>query len=1364
MEFLSFTRVKAFRQWLSGLLRRNLLRVIVIAIFIVVTGAVTVVAKSGGGGSRTRLQFLTCRSVSRPLSLPLAPMIAAHRGQLYVLPRLTTDSGLSKLILREQFFLPWLAAIFTLGLCLMLSFAWLKNKSNTPFKPELNSTGPRHPIVVDFNSQESGLITISKLSVRNKHRAGEYLSDAPQPQVRAVIKLNYTPLNHLEFDVKEDVEPIGFRIIDTEGNGAAQSTNPTGSLASEVILPVTPGKYVELCLAPEAILDYLQKPKLQHEITCNISLTVSGDGDRAPGQGTGQTSPDGFRFTDAVTDHLPLEDEKPVFAGKTNFVTRMLSGALRALRKEKIALPHTASCDVKFQLHIISERPTPPELSVLAVSRQVHFDPGQKIKVAHFQFTSRARHRCAETFFSEDYKIRATKNGRPLPDTTIQLSPPNILLKKGESVDVWATLDCDDQNVGEPEAEIDHYGFTVTDHEGKELAHGPYEFTLLRNPERTNLYLRVKFMDIEREIFWDCEGQIVQRFIKSEYAAIEDRISQDSQLDLGAEEPLSLRISRPAIGSPKSPLRSSQKTTARPDTVLEITIGNTAKEGEDGHVSMKVKAAFKPDLQFADRITYRSGSAGEVSFLFEHLNDGQVDQGDESSLIEVHDGEAPATLATNIEYSSIEYVKDGGIPHTNCHIELQLDLQITPPGEQPIDRPLQLKIPVHLVQLLGDRFLCIDFGTSAIAVAIGDKGGDGIEMVDLQKIIAYKDGHGYGVYDPDNIERDTCFLPSWVICDADQRLKKIESQGEGSERLSDRNTASLRPGDASFVGLPAAELDLERNINRVVFGLKSWLGNSSYYVPLGEEITYEENGQEVVDDEVPLDDLMVSAFAALAETYLRQQPGLMPHQVVVCYPNTFTKQHQLRLKRIVSRALMKPLDLVSEDHIKMISESDAVAYFYYESQEHDPGGKDFERLLVYDFGAGTTDISIISFKWEKKVQKNWTIESRIGVPLAGNHFDELIARLIHDLLDKGNILDDRFEYKYKIAIDEPRPSSFITEQAPVEKGDPAYAKAMLNLWKAIRIAKHNWKKGDPLKVKVGYWAVETEPFIIRLKQSIDYEKVKQEDEGMFAEQPHSPRPYLWVDSARVQWLSIPYEVIKEDDRIKAFMEFITQTIIEEAQAFAGVGPDKKITTVIVSGRGSQLPDLEDGVIETVSRLSGKVDKSNLSEMRGGKINLKQAVAHGAIAWQVMEDFLKDGVIDEFNLPLAIITRPGRKLIPRDEWEEIEMVRQKGFKIIELMSKSPNLSWKEDRLHPYRRYLYVIPPGAPYQTERYVNKKDWILSVRAELEADKLKIRFIDSSRQERKASQETIRANRVIGRSPWPFGKGPLHPEGPPED
>lgn len=117
-------------------------------------------------------------------------------------------------------------------------------------------------------------------------------------------------------------------------------------------------------------------------------------------------------------------------------------------------------------------------------------------------------------------------------------------------------------------------------------------------------------------------------------------------------------------------------------------------------------------------------------------------------------------------------------------------------------------------------------------------------------------------------------------------------------------------------------------------------------------------------------------------------------KLILTYPNTYTQNVLEKLRVLVSEKIEG-----LSGFVEMVPESDAVVAYYFNERINYFGDDakeaeirkinvGTERVIIYDMGAGTLDLSLVSItrkENEKSVSAN--IEKKIGIPIAGNYLD-----------------------------------------------------------------------------------------------------------------------------------------------------------------------------------------------------------------------------------------------------------------------------------------------------------------------------------------------------------------------------------------
>jgi len=116
-------------------------------------------------------------------------------------------------------------------------------------------------------------------------------------------------------------------------------------------------------------------------------------------------------------------------------------------------------------------------------------------------------------------------------------------------------------------------------------------------------------------------------------------------------------------------------------------------------------------------------------------------------------------------------------------------------------------------------------------------------------------------------------------------------------------------------------------------------------------------------------------------------------KLIVTYPNTYTPILLDRLRNLIVDSGLFP-NLQTED-LHLIPESDSVVAYYINKKINDEGidinPGEIKRMIIYDMGAGTLDLSLIELSsTDGNLKANFI--KRIGVPIAGEYFTYLLYK------------------------------------------------------------------------------------------------------------------------------------------------------------------------------------------------------------------------------------------------------------------------------------------------------------------------------------------------------------------------------------
>ena len=320
--------------------------------------------------------------------------------------------------------------------------------------------------------------------------------------------------------------------------------------------------------------------------------------------------------------------------------------------------------------------------------------------------------------------------------------------------------------------------------------------------------------------------------------------------------------------------------------------------------------------------------------------------------------------------------------------------------------PFASEIIFKLEKYSGNFWLALDFGTSATVAAYTDGASITREkeddlLVNLQTPLSrYVDE-----YEKEAInEKNSPFLSSEILL--------RPNNGKGKALVQSTNYHD------DIVQLSPTIKKASKNLHLKIPFLKSLIGMDTipvYFQKLNDYEYYLNSRGEKYrfgDKPIQVSTILANTYKSLVRDFIIPQIGDhgQLNKIIISVPNTFTPIHLNLIKNLI----LEKFQNFRKDYIFFISESDAVACNYLMNWEDYNFGrpaelkrKDTEYVLVYDIGAGTTDLTYFSIKQHRGGKKEVEILGRLGKTTAGNYLDYKIAEIIDHLFEAE---DKRFNF------------------------------------------------------------------------------------------------------------------------------------------------------------------------------------------------------------------------------------------------------------------------------------------------------------------------------------------------------------------
>ena len=324
----------------------------------------------------------------------------------------------------------------------------------------------------------------------------------------------------------------------------------------------------------------------------------------------------------------------------------------------------------------------------------------------------------------------------------------------------------------------------------------------------------------------------------------------------------------------------------------------------------------------------------------------------------------------------------------------------------------KFSLDMKLHQLPYPKWLGIDFGTSAIVSEFGEDNVLNLHEVKDQVFASVEDEDT-----PDMFEKGTPFLSSNIVYRGNALVR---ARNLGVSQLLSENSGST-DYHALAVCLSPTTSQEDQNNRYLLPCLKLLMGyNVLPNVNSYKDFKYQSRGDDgeslqeynliatnsAIDEEpdfaalAHVNALFGEVYRELLQYYIKpcvQGDIKKVNKLVLTVPNTYTPVHLETLREIIEESFS---DMNIRD-VRFVSESDAVACYYQShwnainkklKRNEKQSLKDFERVLVYDMGAGTLDVTLFEKSRSEDGKLEVTVKGKIGISKAGNYLDSVLAR------------------------------------------------------------------------------------------------------------------------------------------------------------------------------------------------------------------------------------------------------------------------------------------------------------------------------------------------------------------------------------
>jgi len=308
------------------------------------------------------------------------------------------------------------------------------------------------------------------------------------------------------------------------------------------------------------------------------------------------------------------------------------------------------------------------------------------------------------------------------------------------------------------------------------------------------------------------------------------------------------------------------------------------------------------------------------------------------------------------------------------------------------------KIFFKIERSLGDAWLALDFGTSASVAAFAN-GETLVKNRDNPDNLLINLQHGLRnlISNYNNVEiaeKNTKFLSS------DMMLRQGSNKNPVYLQSSNYNNdiVYLSPISDLFKQYRWASIPYLKSLigmeNIPDFSGQISSNNYSYFTKPGAKKL------NINNNPIKVQTVLQNTYNIMIRDFVQKSISDVDalNKIILTVPNVFTPKHIESIKSIVDEKFPN----IKKDYINFISESDAVAIYYLSNwhdinfgrENRDVFSTNDEYILVYDIGAGTTDITYFKIVRAETDRKEIEIIGKFGKNTAGNYLDYTIAMIL----------------------------------------------------------------------------------------------------------------------------------------------------------------------------------------------------------------------------------------------------------------------------------------------------------------------------------------------------------------------------------